>query len=208
MAGEEGNATGTVDPVTLGVRCCFLLSPWPSPADPTHTPAGCPPLLSHGHLGQARTAWTASLPGTRPRTVGLAHSGTFPTLSCCVPDPFCKGSARLGGPLQPLCGDEPRRPSVRAHKRGHVEGPGGGLVCVTAAPQGLGLWLPARWAPSPSCASSWGPALQQHPSARLPGLEPPRGQRGVCAGTWWRPLLPGVGGAAGVTCGKGLCGRE
>lgn len=207
MAGEEGNATGTVDPRHAGREVSLPPQSAAFPSRP-HAHAGWLPAVAVPWAPRAGTAWTASLPGTRPRTVGLAHSGTFPTLGCCIPDPFCKGSARLGGPLQPLCGDEPHGPSVRSHKRGHVEGPGEGLVCVIAAPQGLGLWLPAWWAPSPSCASSWGPALQQHPSARLPGLEPPRGQHGVCAGTWWRLLLPGVGGAAGVTCGKGLCRLE
>lgn len=59
-------------------------------------------------------------------------------------------------------------------------GLGGGLVCVIAAAQGLWLWLPSWWAPSPSCSRSLGTSPAAAPLSTPAGLEPALGQRGVC----------------------------
>lgn len=55
-------------------------------------------------------------------------------------------------------------------------------MCVIAAAQGLWLWLPSWWAPSPIVPGPWGPFLAAAPLSTPVGLEPALGQCGVCTG--------------------------
>lgn len=168
----------------LGGRCCFLLGPRPAPADPTHTRLAarrCHPVGT-----RAGAAWTASAAQSEAcGPWGSLTPAPLTSVSCGVVDRLCKGSALLGGPLQPPRGDEPRGPSVRAHERGHVEGPGGGLCVSPPLPRGPVSQpcqsLETRLAAAPLSASSGAGAL----SGAAWGLSPLRDMMAAAA-SWCR----------------------
>lgn len=168
----------------LGGRCCFLLGPRPAPADPTHTRLAarrCHPVGT-----RAGAAWTASAAQSEAcGPWGSLTPAPLTSASCGVADRLCKGSALLGGPLQPPRGDEPRGPSVRAHERGHVEGPGGGLCVSPPLPRGPVSQpcqsLETRLAAAPLSASSGAGAL----SGAAWGLSPLRDMMAAAA-SWCR----------------------
>lgn len=149
------------------------------------TPGWPPVVATPWAPGQARPGQPA-LPRARPADRG-AHSLRHPltSVSCGVADRLCKGSALLGGPLQPPRGDEPRGPSVCAHERGHVEGPGGGLCVSPPLPRGPVSQpcqsLETRLAAAPLSASSGAGAL----SGAVWGLSPLRDMMAAAA-SWCR----------------------
>lgn len=134
------------------------------------TPGWLPVVATPWAPGQARPGQPA-LPRARPADRG-AHSLQHPS------PPRAVASLTVSAKAQP-CWGVPSSLRVGTSHAGllcaHTRGATwkvleGACVCHRRSPG----------APSPSRASPWRPALQQHPSARLLGLEPSRGQRGVC----------------------------
>lgn len=167
---REEAPEGTVDRRHAGRE--VLLPPRPAACSsrPHAHPAGCPSLPPRGHPGR-RGLDSQRCPERGLRTVGLTHSGT-------PSPPRAVASLTVSAKAQP-CWGVPSSLRVGMSHAGllcaHTRGATwkvleGACVCHRRSPG----------APSPSRASPWRPALQQHPSARLLGLEPSRGQRGVC----------------------------